>query len=79
VADEIGGRGADAGGDGLGLPLDEAEAAGYPGGLSTEEGLTGMGAGGMPMMPGMGAGGMPQTGAPDRSDSSGLLDSEAKP
>ncbi|MEU5439946.1 WXG100 family type VII secretion target [Streptomyces griseofuscus] len=79
VADEIGGRGADAGGDGLGLPLDEAEAAGYPGGLSTEEGLTGMGAGGMPMMPGMGAGGMPQTGAPDPSDSSGLLDSEAKP
>ncbi len=79
VADEIGGRGADAGGDGLGLPLDEAEAAGYPGGLSTEEGLTGMGAGGMPMMPGMGAGGMPQSGAPDRSDSSGLLDSEAEP
>ncbi|MYR04721.1 WXG100 family type VII secretion target, partial [Streptomyces sp. SID6139] len=79
VADEIGGRGADAGGDGLGLPLDEAEAAGYPGDLSTEEGLTGMGAGGMPMMPGMGAGGMPQSGAPDRSDSSGLLDSEAEP
>ncbi|MFE9414367.1 hypothetical protein ACFYMX_01735 [Streptomyces griseofuscus] len=79
VADEIGGRGADAGGDGLGLPLDEAEAAGYPGGLSTEEGLTGMGTGGMPMMPGMGAGGMPQSGAPDRSDSSGLLDSEAEP
>ncbi|MFJ4800602.1 WXG100 family type VII secretion target [Streptomyces murinus] len=79
VADEIGGRGADAGGDGLGLPLDEAEAAGYPGGLSTEEGLTGMGAGGMPMMPGMGAGGMPQSGAPDRSDSSGLLDTEAEP
>ncbi|MBA9044140.1 MULTISPECIES: WXG100 family type VII secretion target [Streptomyces] len=79
VADEIGGRGADAGGDGLGLPLDEAEAAGYPGGLSTEEGLTGMGPGGMPMMPGMGAGGMPQTGALDPSDSSGLLDSEAEP
>ncbi|MGM0351666.1 WXG100 family type VII secretion target, partial [Streptomyces sp. Adlamb9] len=79
VADEIGGRGADAGGDGLGLPLDEAEAAGYPGGLSTEEGLTGAGTGGMPMMPGMGAGGMPQSGAPDRSDSSGLLDSEAEP
>ncbi|MYU08036.1 hypothetical protein GTY81_30030 [Streptomyces sp. SID8366] len=79
VADEIGGRGADAGGDGLGLPLDEAEAAHYPGGLSTDEGLTGAGTGGMPMMPGMGGSGMPNSGAVDPSDASGLLDSEAEP
>ncbi|WKE73205.1 WXG100 family type VII secretion target [Streptomyces sp. WP-1] len=79
VADEIGGKGAEAGGDGLGLPVDEAEAAHYPGGLSTDEGLTGTGAGGMPMMPGMGGGGMPQSGALDPSDASGLIDSEAEP
>ncbi|MEV5955442.1 hypothetical protein AB0M11_17010 [Streptomyces sp. NPDC051987] len=80
LADEIGGRGAEAGGDGLGLPLDE-QAEAFPGGLGTDEGVgTGLGAGGMPMMPGMGAGGTPQgNGTADPSDASGLLDAEAEP
>ncbi|MGW5476203.1 hypothetical protein [Streptomyces sp. NPDC004008] len=80
VADEIGGKGAEAGGDGLGLPLDE-HAEAFPGGLGTDEGVgTGLGTGGMPMMPGMGAGGMPQgNGTVDPSDASGLLDAEAEP
>ncbi|QLJ01967.1 WXG100 family type VII secretion target [Streptomyces sp. NEAU-sy36] len=82
VGDEVGGHGADAGGDGLALPLDEQHAQAYPGTLGTDEGIgtTGLGTGGMPMMPGMGgAGGMPQTGTPDPSDSRGLLDNEAEP
>ncbi|MFF5403236.1 WXG100 family type VII secretion target [Streptomyces misionensis] len=82
VGGEVGGHGADAGGDGLALPLDEQQAQAYPGALGTDEGVgtTGLGLGGMPMMPGMGgAGGMPQTGAPDPSDSRGLLDNEAEP
>ncbi|MGW2692787.1 hypothetical protein [Streptomyces sp. NPDC001296] len=80
VADEIGGKGAEAGGDGLGLPLDE-HAEAFPGGLGTDEGVgTGLGTGGMPMMPGMGAGGMPHgNGTVDPSDASGLLDAEAEP
>ncbi|MFH8342112.1 WXG100 family type VII secretion target [Streptomyces sp. AM6-12] len=80
VADDIGGNGALAGGDGLGLPLDEDATARYPGSLSTENGLTGAGGtGGMPMMPGTGTGGMPQNGTLDPSDASGLLDSDGEP
>ncbi|MFE4627278.1 hypothetical protein [Streptomyces mirabilis] len=79
VADEIGGKGAEAGGDTLGLPLD-GEAGAFPGGLGTGEGTgTGPGVGGMPMMPGMGYGATPQSGAVDRSDASGLLDAAAEP
>lgn len=65
--------------EGLASPslLDNALESPALDGLS--EGEQGLGTGGMPMMPGMGAGGMPQSGAPDRSDSSGLLDSEAEP
>ncbi|MEU7496705.1 hypothetical protein AB0B52_06405 [Streptomyces griseofuscus] len=70
VADEIGGRGADAGGDGLGLPLDE-EAEGSALGMG--------GMNGMPMMPGMGGGGPAAQGTTDPSDASGLLDPEGEP
>ncbi|MGZ0234442.1 WXG100 family type VII secretion target [Streptomyces sp. CPS1] len=71
VRDEVGGHGADAGGEGLGLPLDEQHAQAYPGGL---------GMGGMPMSPAaMGGAGAQQNGTPDPSDARGLLDSEAEP
>ncbi|MFI9645506.1 WXG100 family type VII secretion target [Streptomyces sp. NPDC052040] len=80
VADEIGGKGAKAGGDGLGLPLDEHEAQAFPGGLGTGDGVgSPLGAGGMPMMPGMGSGAPQQNGAVDPSDASGLLDADAEP
>ncbi|TWV31079.1 WXG100 family type VII secretion target [Streptomyces misionensis] len=73
VRDEVGGHGADAGGEGLGLPLDEQHAAAYPG-------ATGLGMGGMPMSPAaMGGAGAQQNGAPDPSDARGLLDNEAAP
>ncbi|MGV9561282.1 hypothetical protein [Streptomyces sp. NPDC003480] len=80
VGADIGGKGAEAGGDGLGLPLDE-QARAFPGGLGTDEGIgTGLGTGGMPMMPGMGAGGAPQGhGTVDPSDASGLLEADAEP
>ncbi|MEU6174063.1 hypothetical protein ABZ832_19345 [Streptantibioticus parmotrematis] len=78
VADTIGGKGAQAGGEGLdGLPTDE-EAEAFPGETGTNEGQL-AGSGGMPMMPGMGSGGMPTAGATDPSDASGLLDSDAEP
>ncbi|WP_435644256.1 WXG100 family type VII secretion target [Streptomyces sp. H49] len=71
VGDEVGGHGADAGGEGLGLPLDEQHAQAYPGGL---------GMGGMPMSPAaMGGAGAQQNGTPDPSDARGLLDGEAEP
>ncbi|MFE2074457.1 WXG100 family type VII secretion target [Streptomyces misionensis] len=71
VRDEVGGHGADAGGEGLGLPLDEQHAQAYPGGL---------GMGGMPMSPAaMGGAGAQQNGTPDPSDARGLLDGEAEP
>ncbi|MET8613240.1 WXG100 family type VII secretion target [Streptomyces misionensis] len=71
VGDEVGGHGADAGGEGLGLPLDEQHAQAYPGGL---------GMGGMPMSPAaMGGAGAQQNGTPDPSDARGLLDNEVAP
>ncbi|WP_199239502.1 WXG100 family type VII secretion target, partial [Streptomyces sp. ICBB 8177] len=64
VADDIGGNGTQAGGEGLdNLPTDD-EAEAFPGELGADEEKL-AGSGGMPMMPGTGSGGMPATGATD--------------